>query len=362
LDFFVVSDKLSLCRAPTKRNFQAVDPGKPDVIIVGAGPVGLFSVFTCGMMGLRAHVIDALDHIGGQCTALYPEKPIYDIPGFPAVTAQDLIGQLKAQIQPFQPTFHLGQKVTSLTRVEERWRLETSSGQSLSAPAIILAAGAGAFGPNRPPLEGIETFEGKSLFYTVTSKEKLRGKRVVIAGGGDSAVDWALSLQGIVSHVFFVHRRRHFRAAPESLQQLQALADAQAVDMVVPYQLSGLEGTEAGLLKAVWVKDMEEQERRLEADVLLAFFGLSHDLGPLASWGLEVENRHLVISPHTAATNLEGIYAVGDIATYPHKRKLILTGFAEAAQAAQAIRRHLRPEEVFHLEHSTTRGVPRLEA
>ncbi|MBM3469062.1 MAG: NAD(P)/FAD-dependent oxidoreductase [Alphaproteobacteria bacterium] len=331
-----------------------------DVVIIGAGPVGLFAVFECGMLKLKCQVIDALDMIGGQCTALYPEKPIYDIPAHPHVSGADLIENLRQQIEPFQPTYHLGHQVTTLSPTEEsgkNWLITTSKGTQIQAKSIIIAAGVGAFGPNRPPLDGIEEYEGTSIHYYVGSRETYRDKRIVVAGGGDSAVDWALSLSEVASHVSVVHRRPKFRAAPESEARLKALADAGTIDLIIPYQLSGLEGNK-GHLTAVNVQSFEGETRTIPADILLPFFGLSMNLGPIAEWGLGLENHHIAIDPLTAQTNRPGIYAIGDIATYPNKLKLILTGFAEAAQAAHAIRKFLYPEEILHFEYSTTKGIP----
>src|SRR5215813_3963021 len=213
-----------------------------DVAIVGAGPVGLFAVFECGMLKMRCHVIDALDSTGGQCAALYPEKPIYDIPGYPRIEAADLIRKLEEQIAPFKPVFHLNQQVNRLTKSDGGWLLETSTGTRIQAKAVIIAAGVGAFGPNRPPLPGIEAYEGKSVFYYVKQREDFRGKRVVIAGGGDSAVDWAISLSEVAERVMVVHRRTKFRAAPESAARLEALAKSGSIELVIPYQLHGFEG------------------------------------------------------------------------------------------------------------------------
>lgn len=329
-----------------------------DIVIVGAGPVGLFAVFQCGMLRMRCHVVDALDEIGGQCVALYPEKPIYDIPGFPAVDAQALIGHLAEQAAPFQPRYHLGVATTKLERLADgRFRLETARGTVLTAHAVIIAAGAGAFGPNRPPLAGIEDYEGKSVFYMVSRREAFRDRRVVIAGGGDSAVDWALSLATIAAKVLVVHRRPKFRAAPESAARLQQLVEEGAIELVTPYQLHALEGAEGRLARVV-VADLDGNTRALDADVLLPFFGLSTDLGPIAQWGLSLERQQIPIDPTTGATAVPGIFAVGDVAHYPHKLKLILTGFAEAAQAAHAAYAFARPGEALHFEHSTSRGVP----
>lgn len=329
-----------------------------DVAIIGAGPAGLFAVFQCGMLGLKSCVIDALPDLGGQCTALYPEKPIYDIPGFPNVAAGDLIANLEAQAAPFRPAYYLGQTVQELAKISDNlWRLTTSAGHSVQARTVIIAAGSGAFGPNRPPLDGIETYEAKSVFYMVRRREDFRGKRVVIAGGGDSAVDWALSLSDVAEKIMVVHRRDQFRAAPESLNRLRLLAAAGKIEMVVPYQLHGLTGT-AEALEAVIVRDLDGNERTLGADVLLPFFGLAASLGPIAEWGLDIAHHHITVNPATAETNIGGIYAIGDIVAYSNKLKLILTGFAEAAQAAHAIYHRLNPGQELHMEYSTTKGVP----
>ncbi len=329
-----------------------------DVVIVGAGPVGLFAVFECGMVRLDCHVVDVLDDAGGQCTALYPEKPIYDIPGFPRIEAAELVVRLKAQAAPFRPVYHLGEQVQALEALSGGfWRVTTSKGTVIQARAVIVAAGVGAFGPNRPPLPGIEAYEGRSVFYYVTQRESFRGKRVVIAGGGDTAVDWALSLAEVASRVSVVHRRDKFRAAPESEARLKALARAGKIDLVVPYQLHGLEGND-GRLKAVTVATLDGVSRRIEADVLLPFFGLSMSLGPISDWSLGLERNQIVIEPSTAATSKPGIFAVGDVVTYPGKLKLILTGFSEAAIAARSAYALIHPETPLHFEYSTTAGVP----
>lgn len=328
-----------------------------DVVIIGAGPVGLFAIFECGMVGLKTHVVDSLDHIGGQCAALYPEKPIYDIPAHPTILGGDLISALEKQAGAFNPVYHLGQQVTGVAEQGAGWLVTTSKGEKLACKAILIAGGAGSFGPQRPPLEGIEEFEGKSIFYSIRSREALRGKRVVIAGGGDSAVDWALSLVEIAERVSLVHRRDKFRAAPASIGQLHGLAAAGRLDLVVPYQLKSIAG-ENGQIEAIMVNDLDGHDRVLKADILLPFFGLSTSLGPLADWGLTLDRTHISVDQATAATNIPGIYAIGDIATYRHKIKLILTGFGEAAQAAHAIYRQINPDKEFHFEYSTTSGVP----
>lgn len=332
-----------------------------DVAIIGAGPVGLFAVFECGMLKMRCHVIDALEATGGQLSALYPEKPIYDIPGHPSILAGDLVARLEEQAAVFEPTFHLGQQVIDLEpEADGRWLLITSKGTRIKAGAVIVAAGVGAFGPNRPPLAGIEDYEGmgiaKGVNYFVKSRDDFRGKKVVIAGGGDSAVDWALSLSEVAESVAVVHRRPKFRAAPESAEQLKQLANAGKVELVIPFQLAGLEGV--GELTAVNVADLDGNTRRLEADVLLPFFGLSQNLGPIAEWGLNLDMNHVAIDRETGSAGRPGLFAAGDIATYPGKLKLILTGFAEAASAAHGAFKAVHPDEALHFEHSTTLGVP----
>jgi thioredoxin reductase (NADPH) len=328
-----------------------------DVAIIGAGPVGLFAVFECGMLKMKCHVIDALETTGGQCAALYPEKPIYDIPGYPAIDAAGLIQKLEQQVAPFSPVYHLGQQVDKVTQVGDRWLLETSTGTRIDARVVVIAAGVGAFGPNRPPLDGLTQYEGKSVFYLVKRREDLRGKRVVIAGGGDSALDWTLALAGIAERIYVIHRRPKFRGAPESVARMEELAKQGQIELVVPYQLHSLEGA-GGQLSAVNVATLEGQVRRLEADVLLPFFGLAMNLGPIAHWGLNLDHNHITVSPQNGATSAPGIFAIGDIATYPGKLKLILCGFSEAAMAAHAMYPLIHPGEALHFEYSTTKGVP----
>jgi thioredoxin reductase (NADPH) len=328
-----------------------------DVAIIGAGPVGLFAVFELGMLKLSSVLIDALSDIGGQCSALYPEKPIYDIPGLPAIEAGELIARLDDQIAPFTAPRLLGRRVEGLTGEPGNFRLTTDRGDEVLAKAVIIAAGAGAFGPNRPPLDGLSAYEATgAIQYHVRRREELRGKRVVIAGGGDSAVDWALALKDI-AHVSVVHRRPKFRAAPETADQLDAAAERGEVEMVIPYQLHALHGAD-GRLDAVEVATMKGEIRRLPADVLLPFFGLSMDLGPIAAWGLDQDGAHIRVEPSTCVTSAPGVFAIGDVATYAGKLKLILQGFSEAAMAAHAIFPLARPNEALHFEYSTTKGVP----
>lgn len=330
---------------------------RKDVAVIGAGPSGLFAVFECGMLGLKCAVFDALSEIGGQCTALYPEKPIYDIPGFPSVLAGDLIANLEAQAAPFQPEYHLGQQIVAISKEDGFWRIKSSKGLEILASAIIIAGGAGAFGPNRPPLDGIEDYEGHSVFYMVRRKEDFRGKKVVIAGGGDSAVDWALSLAPITEKLYVVHRRDKFRAAPESVRQMEELVNKGQIEMIVPYQLHKLKGQNTKLTDVV-VQTLDGAERDLPADILLPFFGLAAELGPLSDWGLAVDHKHITVDQATCQTNIPGIYAIGDIAAYKNKLKLILTGFNEGALAAHAIHHQIFPDKELHFEYSTTKGIP----
>ncbi len=329
-----------------------------DVAIVGAGPVGLFAAFQCGMLKLRSVLIDALDTVGGQCVALYPEKPIYDIPAHPAIEAGALIAELERQVAPFDPPRLTGRRVERLAGASGDFRLGTDRGDEIRARTVLLAAGAGAFGPNRPPLGGLDAFEQTgTVQYYVRRREDFRGKRVVIAGGGDSAVDWALSLKDVAARVMVVHRRAKFRAAPEAASRLAAAEAAGEVEMVIPFQLHALHGA-SGRLEAVEVADLDGKTRALEADYLLPFFGLSMDLGPLAGWGLDLERHHVRVAPATCETSTPGVFAIGDVVTYPGKLKLILQGFSEAAMAAHAMHPIVHPGEALHFEYSTTKGVP----
>ncbi len=329
-----------------------------DVAIVGAGPAGLFAVFELGMLKLSSVLVDALGEVGGQCAALYPEKPIYDIPAHPALHAGALVAHLEAQIKPFDAPRLLGQRVEALAGHAGAFMLRTDQGATISCRAVVIAAGAGAFGPNRPPLAGLAAYEASgAVQYYVRRREDFRGRHVVIAGGGDSAVDWALALQDVAAEIHVVHRRPKFRAAPETAAQLDDAARAGRVSMVIPYQLHALHGMD-GALTGVEVADLDGNTRMLQADRLLPFFGLSMELGPIADWGVDLERHHVRVTPATCETNIPGVFAIGDVATYPGKLKLILQGFSEAAMAAHAIHPIARPGEALHFEYSTTSGVP----
>ena len=332
-----------------------------DVAIVGAGPAGLFAAFECGMLKLSSLLIDSLSETGGQCAALYPEKPIYDIPGHPAIEGGALVAALEAQIAPFAVPRLLDRRVERLEGMRGAFILHTDRGDVVCARAVVIAAGAGAFGPNRPPLPGLEAYEQSgAVQYYVRRKEAFRDKRVVIAGGGDSAVDWALALKDIAAKIYLVHRRPKFRASPESLSQLQAASGPDGrIELVVPYQLHGLQG-EDGKLAAVEVATLDGEVRMLEADHLLPFFGLSTDLGPIGQWGLQSTHHHIQVTPSSCETSCPGVFAIGDVATYPGKLKLILQGFSEGAMAAHAIHGIVHPDVALHFEYSTSKGVPAL--
>lgn len=329
-----------------------------DVVIIGAGPVGLFAVFECGMLNLKCHVVDALPEIGGQCTALYPEKPIYDIPGCPSVLAGDLISSLEKQAEPFKPTYHLEQAVETVEETDNnRFIVTTSKGVKIDTSAIIIAAGAGAFGPNRPPIENLSNYENVCVFYACRNKEQFRGKNIVIAGGGDSALDWAIALSDIAASTTVVHRRDKFRGSPDSVSKVKSLAENGKIKLETPYQLKDVHG-EGNTLTHVKIADFDGNSKTLETDALLCFFGLASSLGSLENWGLDINHKHIKVEPSTCLTSRDGIFAVGDIADYNKKLKLILTGFAECAQAAHAIYARLRPDTPLHFEYSTTKGLP----
>ena len=329
-----------------------------DVAIIGAGPVGLFAIFQCGMLGMKCHVIDSLDSIGGQCSALYPEKPIYDIPAYPNIQAEELITKLEQQAAPFDPQYHFNQSVVAIRKQSSHLILDTSIGTNIKAKAVIIAAGAGVFGPNKPPLEHLESYEGISVFYMVRHKKDYEGKNIVIAGGGDSAVDWALSLCDIAKNTYLVHRRDKFRAMPDSVEKLRQKVDEGKVQLIVPYQLKALEGKK-GKLSTVRVASKQD-EKEIKADILLPFFGLKTSLEAVETWQLDIIDDKIVVDPATLETSQSKIYAIGDIVSYKNKLKLILTGFSDAAMASHDIYRQLNPDQPLHFEYSTTKGLPNI--
>ncbi|MCQ9154683.1 NAD(P)/FAD-dependent oxidoreductase [Acidomonas methanolica] len=339
---------------------MTASPRQTDVAIIGAGPTALFAAFECGMLRLSSLLIDALDCVGGQCAALYPEKPIYDIPAHPAIEGGALIEALEAQIAPFNVPRLLGQRVEGLQGQRGDFTLTTSAGETIRAKAVIIAAGAGAFGPNRPPLDGLDAYEKTgAVQYYVRRRQDFTDRRIVVAGGGDSALDWALSLSDIAGHVYLLHRRDRFRGAPETLARIEAQVAAGKIEKVVPYQLAGLRG-ENGRLQAVEVATLDGAARLLDADTLLPFYGLSTDLGPIAAWPLDTHRSQIPVTPSTLETSLPGVFAIGDVASYPGKLKLILQGFSEGAMAVHAIHGVVHPDTPLHFEHSTSLGLPRV--
>ncbi|MEZ5840704.1 MAG: NAD(P)/FAD-dependent oxidoreductase [Hyphomicrobiales bacterium] len=329
------------------------DAIETDVVIVGAGPVGLFAVFELGLLDLKAHLVDILDRPGGQCAELYPEKPIYDIPGWPVISGQDLVDRLMEQIAPFSPTFHLGQMVERLERLEDgRFRVVTDMEEEFIAPVVVIAAGGGSFQPKRPPIAGIEAFEGSSVFYSVRRIEAFRGEDVMIVGGGDSALDWTLNLQPVARRVTLVHRRDAFRGAPDSVNKMKTMVEAGEMDLIIG-QVQSLEGADGALAAAV-IKGNDGAEVRVPTTRMLPFFGLTMKLGPIADWGLNLHENLIPVDTEKFATSEAGIFAIGDINWYPGKLKLILSGFHEAALMAQAAKRIIAPDQRVVFQYTTS--------
>jgi thioredoxin reductase (NADPH) len=330
------------------------DPIRTDALIVGAGPVGLFQVFELGLLEIRAHVVDSLGAVGGQCSELYPDKPIYDIPALPVVTGAALIDNLLEQARPFAPTFHLGQEVTALQpREDGRFDVETTVGTRFDAGAVIIAGGAGSFQPRLLKLDGIDAFAGSQLHYRVRDPARFDGRHLVILGGGDSALDWALALLDRAGSIVLVHRRDGFRAAPATVAKMKALCEAHRMQYLVG-QARGFETDPLRRLSWLKVAGADGVTRRLPLDDLLVFFGLSPRLGPIADWGLSLQQRRLLVDTEKFQTSVPGIFAVGDVNHYPGKKKLILSGFHEAALAAYGVARHLSPQRSLGLQYTTT--------
>jgi thioredoxin reductase (NADPH) len=330
------------------------DAIKTDVLIIGAGPCGLFAVFQLGLLDMKAHLIDILDRAGGQCAELYPEKPIYDIPAVPVVSAQGLVDALMAQIQPFGPTFHFQEMVETIERIgDPLFRVRTDTGKVFEAKIVVVAAGGGSFQPKRPPIPGIEQYESQSVFYSVRKMEQFRDKRLLIVGGGDSALDWTLNLAPLASHLTLLHRRSDFRAAPDSVNKMMALVGEGKIDFVLG-QVAKLEG-EGGQVHAAIVKRNDGSNFSIACDALLPFFGLTMKLGPVANWGIELKDNELIpVDTATFESNVPGIFAIGDINWYPGKLKLILSGFHEAALMAQKAHRYVFPEKKLTFQYTTS--------
>jgi thioredoxin reductase (NADPH) len=330
------------------------EPIKTDVVIIGAGPIGLFAVFELGLLDMKTHLIDILDKIGGQCAELYPEKPIYDIPGIPFTSAHGLVDALMEQIKPFNPQFHLNEMVEKVEKIgDPLFRVTTDQGKVFEAKVVVIAAGGGSFQPKRPPIPGVEPYEGKSLFYAVRKMDAFRDKRILIVGGGDSALDWTLNLAPIARHLTLVHRRSEFRAAPDSVNKMMALVGEGKIDFVLG-QVTSLQG-EAGQISKAIVKTNEGSIHEIACDALLPFFGLTMKLGPVANWGFELKNNELIpVETSAFETSTPGIFAIGDINWYPGKLKLILSGFHEGALMAQKAYHYVYPEKRLVFQYTTS--------
>ncbi len=326
---------------------------KTDVIIIGGGPVGLFAVFELGLLGLTAHVVDILDRPGGQCAELYPEKAILDIPSRMKVTGQELTNDLMAQIAPFNPTFHFQQMAEKIERLENgHWRMVTDIGTVIEAPVIAIAGGGGSFMPKKPKLDRLDEFEGKSLFYAVRKMEQFRGKNVLIAGGGDSALDWTVNLNPVVAGMSLVHRRNEFRGMQATVDQMYALVNQGKVNLAIG-DILRMNG-ENGQIRSVTLKSAEKGEFDVPCDAMLAFYGLTMKLGPIADWGINLENNRVPVSTESFETSTPGIFCIGDMCSYPGKLKLILSGFHESALMAHACFHYARPNQKLRFEHTTS--------
>lgn len=331
-----------------------------DICVIGAGPAGLFSVFACGQLGMKCVVIDVLKGPGGQLTALYPEKPIYDIPSQPEIRADQLVAKLVEQAAPYEPQYLYDRVTNSIDeRDDQQFILSTNKDEKISAKAIIVAAGSGVFGPNKPPLKDLSRYEETSIFYYIDDRERFRDKRVLISGGGDSAVDWALSLSEIAKQVYVVHRRNRFRAVPASVDKMQQKSN---ITTLTPAQVIALRGEE-GVLMSLCIQDIEEGSKNwIDVDYFIPLFGLTTNLSAFDAWGLHVSGKVFAVDPKTCETSRSGIYAVGDVCNYPGKLKLILTGFAECSIAAHSAYERVYPGKALHFEYSTTRGVPGIKS
>ncbi len=324
-----------------------------DVIIIGAGPVGLFAVFELGLLDMKVHLVDILDKPGGQCAELYPEKPIYDIPGFPVISGQELTDNLMDQIKPFEPTFHLGQMAEKCEKLDSgNWQITTDEGTVLEAPVLVIAAGGGSFVPKKPSIPGLDDYEGTSVFYAVRKMDKFKGKNILIAGGGDSALDWTLNLQPLANSLSLIHRRDDFRAAPDSVNKMRALVSEGKMNLHIA-DIKGLNGS-GGQLESMTVQKKGEEPYEIDCDTLLAFYGLTMKLGPIANFGLNLHENLIPVDTEKFETDTQGIFAIGDINHYPGKLKLILSGFHESALMAQQAFRIVYPDKKLRFQYTTS--------
>ena len=327
-----------------------------DICVIGAGPVGLFSVFEAGLLKMRCHLVDVLPQIGGQLSEIYPKKPIYDIPGYPEIKAEELVENLRDQIMPFKPTFTLGERVERLDKTEQNeFIITTSEGTEIKSRVIVIAGGLGCFEPRKPEVDQLEYFEGRGVVYMVKDPDKFRNKKLVIAGGGDSALDWSIYLADIAESVTLVHRNESFRGAPDSTEKVFHLAKEGKLNLLLNSNLHSLLGN--GVLNAVEIINKQGVVNRIEADYMIPLFGLSPKLGPIAEWGLNIDKSAVQVNTLDYSTNVPGIYAIGDINTYPGKLKLILCGFHEAALMAQSAFKYVYPNQKLSFKYTTVNGV-----
>lgn len=329
---------------------------KTDICIIGAGPVGLFAVFEAGLLKMRCHLIDVLPQVGGQLSEIYPRKPIYDIPGYPTIDAQDLIDKQMEQIAPFAPTFTLGERVEALEKQEDgSYHVVGSEGTVIHCQVVVIAGGLGCFEPRKPALENLEKYEGQSVHYMVKDPEKFRDKKVVIAGGGDSALDWTLHLSEISSKVTLVHRSSNFRGAPDSAEKVYSLAKEGKINLLLAHNLVSLNGN--GSLESITMSNKEKETISVGTDYFIPLYGLTPKLGPIADWGLNIDKNAIEVDTFDYSTNVERIYAIGDINTYPGKLKLILCGYHEAALMAQSAFKYVYPDQKLTFKYTTVNGV-----
>jgi len=327
-----------------------------DICIIGAGPVGLFAVFEAGLLKMRCHLIDVLPQVGGQLSEIYPQKPIYDIPGFPTINAQQLVDGLMEQIEPFHPSFSLGERVNELFQVEDgSFVTRTSDDTEVHSKVVVIAGGLGCFEPRKPAIDGLEQFEGKGVSYMVKNPEAYRGRKVVLAGGGDSALDWTIFLADIADEVTLIHRGDTFRGAPDSAEKVFELATEGKINLILQSHINAIKGN--GHLQQVEVIGRDNETTVIEADHLIPLFGLTPKLGPIAEWGLNVDKSAIMVDTVDYSTNVKGVYAIGDINIYPGKLKLILCGFHEAALMAQSAFKHVYPDQKLSFKYTTVYGV-----